>query len=216
MSKIRVIHKKITMEEGMTITVDINKVLQIDIMALDFEEKHGRDRDREYTLVPRNPEAASSLLGLFPKAEWDSYFYVYFPCGDLPDRPYLYFKAIPKEKNIKSLFLAFKDITEAEYNYLRELYTKMFPAVQIKSLEEYYASKVDFYLSHDESGPPIGQGLAEILCSADENDYYVISKMFYDMREEYMEENSIRFSKDKFYSVINRVVLAALVDRAKQ
>lgn len=216
MSTVYIQHKIKISLNGRSFISKINEKVKVDIKALNFKEEFSVHKADVvcYWLVPQMPSSAGSLHKIFPTEEWEYTFYVPEAVLHACYRPLLYLE-ISQKKGNDTIYLEFDDLTEEEYEYLRGFYCKLFEA-DILTLEEYYKSNLDFHLLDRDSGSPTGEGLSDLMDEMEDEDYRLIRDMFYDMRGEYMDGGSTSFNEEKLYAVINRELLAALVDRAKE
>lgn len=217
MSTVHIKYKMTIYLHGRKFTSDVNEKVKVDIKTLNFNEKSCMSFETEtgicYLLYPQTTSGISPLHKIFPEEEWEYTYYVYEDQLQACTRPVLFLKVHNKNKS-DFVKLEFDDLTEEEYKYLREFYSRMFET-DILTLEEYYRSNLDIYLLDYFKACRSGDEIVAFI-KKDSEDYRSIRDMFYDMRAEYMDGDSTSFDTNKLYAVISREIMSALIGGAKQ
>ena len=106
-------------------------------------------------------------------------------------------------------------MTEEDYTCLRDLYLRIFPSANIRTLEEYHRSLVNEILMMSEyMGGEIGRRLRDRFFSLPDEEYCLILDMIRARENEYIEDE-VMTKDDLMSDVIADEIVKALVMKAK-
>lgn len=206
---------------GMTHTFRIEEVVDVCIPDLELKPEFSVDGD-DILLSCGNPVAAEEVERVFPSDEW-SYSYrtskrtVGYD-GKWKNRkqnPYLFIRVENREDG-DICFVEFFDMTEEDYTCLRDLYLRLFPSANIRTLEEYHRFLVDEILTMSEyMGGEIGERISNKLFGLPDEEYFLILDMIRARENEYIEDDVMETKDDIMSDVIADEIVKALVMKAK-
>lgn len=205
---------------GMTHTFRIEEVVDVCIPDLELRPEFSVDGD-DILLSCGNPAAAEEVERVFPSEEW-AYSYrtskrtvgYYSKWKNRKQNPYFFIRVENREDG-DVCFVEFFDMTEEDYTCLRDLYLRLFPSANIRTLEEYHRSHVDEILMIPEyMGGEIGRRLRDRFFSLPDEEYCLILDMIRARENEYIEDE-VMTKDDLMSDVIADEIVKALVMKAK-
>ena len=123
---------------GTAHTAGPEREIRIRLRDLAFENGHCASSGRA-VFVPAEPGAMSALYDICPPEEWTYTYYTdrcYYPDG-AACRPRLHLE-IRNRRTGRSMDAEFCRLTGEDHDYLRRLFLKAMPGIQIAAAEEYY------------------------------------------------------------------------------
>lgn len=206
---------------GMTHTFRIEADVDVCIPDLELKPEFSVDGD-DILLSCGNPAAAEEVERVFPSEEW-AYSYrtskrtVNYD-GKWKNRkqnPYFFIRVENREDGY-ICFVEFFDMTEEDYTCLRDLYLRLFPSANIRTLEEYHRFLVDEILTIPEyMGGEIGKRLRDRFFNLPDEEYFLILDMIRARENEYIEDDVMETKDDIMSDVIADEIVKALVMKAK-
>lgn len=206
---------------GMTHTFRIEADVDVCIPDLEFKPEFLVDGD-DILLSCGNPAAAEEVERVFPSEEWAySYRTSKRTVGydsrwkNRKQNPYFFIRVENREDG-DICFVEFFDMTEEDYTCLRDLYLRLFPSANIRTLEEYHRFLVDEILMMSEyMGGEIGERISNKLFGLPDEEYFLILDMIRARENEYIEDDVMETKDDIMSDVIADEIVKALVMKAK-